>query len=213
MQKGSATLFLLIAGLVIVVIISIFSFGFKKPPALQAPIKSLVAVPSSKIPVYSNQKLGLEFQYPNKDFKVQEDSEEAFNQRGGGDFRKNFKGYVGYEPGKSLGVVVVLDSNNDFNKNPLSIWVFENSNNLTIDKWFDQYWYYPFLWGVFDYASKSHIALDKEASISGQLAKYKVVAYQPGSPKFMYVAKGGKIYLFRVIGETGDKILVTFKFL
>ncbi len=214
MQKGSATLFLLVAGLVVAALIGIFSFGLIKPLVPSTSILSpKVVTPVPKLPIYSNPSLGFEFQYSDKDLTVKEDSEENFNKRGNGNFRKNFKGYVGYEPEKPLGAVAVLDQNNDFDKNPLAVWVFNNDNNLTIEQWFKDYWYYPFIWGVFDYTSKGHIVMDKEATISGQLAKYKIVSYQPGSPKFMYVSKDGKMYLFRVIGESGDKILSTFKFL
>ncbi|MDP3758856.1 MAG: hypothetical protein Q8Q86_03985, partial [Candidatus Daviesbacteria bacterium] len=120
-----------------------------------------------------------------------------------------------YEPGEVLGAVVVLDQGNDFETSPFTIWVFNNDSNLTIEQWFKDYWYYPILWGVFDYTSKGHIALDQEATISGQIAKYKIVYYQPGSPKFMYVAKNEKMYLFRIIDDakhTGDQILSSFKF-
>lgn len=215
MQKGSVALFLLIAVLVTVVLIGVFSFGLLKSPV--SPISQIpLKIPTSVSPqslTYNNQKLSLELQYPNKGFVVKEDSEEEFNKRGNGDFRKNFKGYVGYEPGKPLGAVVVLDQDNDFDKNPLTIWVFDNPDNLTEDKWFNNFWYYPFLWGVFDYTSKGHIALDQEATISGQMAKYKIVSYQPGSPKFMYIAKNNRMYLFRIIGSVGDQILATFRFL
>lgn len=213
MQKGSVLLFLLIAGLVVVVSIGIFSLGLIKPSAPQvSSLSQKTSMPVSKLPIYSNSSLGFEFEY-SKDFSAKEDSEEAFNKRGKGDFRKNFQGYVGYEPGKFFGAVAVLDQTGDFDKSPLAIWVFNNINNLTIEKWFQDYWYYPYLWGVFDYTSKSHVSLDQEATISGQPARYKVVTYQPGSPKFMYVSKGGKMYLFRIIGADGDKILSTFKFL
>lgn len=229
-QKGSAALFLLV-GLVITVSIGIFSFRLLKSPVSLAPQVSQPPVrtsaPDSQILTYVNQALGFEFEYP-KEFSVKEDSEEQFNQRAAGsasksvngDFRKNFKGYVGYEPGKFIGAVVVLDERSSpsdktssFNNSPFTVWVFDNQDDLIVDSWFDNYWYYPFLWGVFDNISKGHIALDKEATISGRIVKYKIVTYQPGSPKFMYIAKDGKMYLFRVIGETGEKILSSFKFI
>ncbi|OGE29492.1 hypothetical protein A2867_00795 [Candidatus Daviesbacteria bacterium RIFCSPHIGHO2_01_FULL_40_11] len=218
MQKGSATLFLLV-GLVIAVSIGIFSFRLLKlpipsslpvPQVSQAPAKT--SIPDPKILTYANQALGFEFEYP-KDFSVKEDSEEQFNKRGNGDFRKNFKGYVGYEPAEVLGAVVVLEKEENYGTNPFALWVFDNPENLTTDGWFDKYWYYPFLWGVFDYTSKGHIALDQEATISGKMAKYKIVSYQPGSPKFIYISKDKKMYLFRAIGEVGEKILSSFKFL
>ncbi len=213
MQKGSAALLLLIAGLVIGVSVSVFFFGLLKlpfSPIPQTPFR--IPTPVPKILPYINQKLGFEFQYLKEDFTIKEDTEEEFNKRGNGDFRKNFKGYVGYEPGKFIGAISVLDKTDSFDNSPFTIWVFNNDNNLTIKNWFKDYWYYPFLWGVFDYTSKGHVTPDNEATISGQTAKYKIVAYQPGKPKFIYIAKNKKMYLFRVIGETGDKILSGFQF-
>lgn len=211
MQKGTAPLFLLIIALIIIVI---GFFVFKSAKALPAKLQTPAIITSikEKAPIYANQKLGLKFEYP-KEFSVKEDSEEEFNKRGNGNYRKNFAGYVGYEPPEFLGAIAALDKDNDFEKSPLSIWVFNNPDNLTVEKWFNDFWYYPFVWGVFDYTSKGHIAMDQEATVSGQLAKYKVISYQPGSPKFIYVAFGKNMYLFRVIGESGDKILSSFKFL
>src|SRR3989344_329526 len=164
--------------------------------------------------LYTNSSLGFEFQYPDdKGWTVLEDSEEGFNKRGNGDFRKNFTGYVGYEPGKLLGATVVLNNENNFDTSPLTVWVFDNPDNLSVDGWFDRYWYYPFLWGVFDPVSKGHVVMDQEATVSGQIAKYKIISYQIGSPKYVYLSNNGKIYLFRIIGEIGDQILQSFKLL
>lgn len=216
MQKGSAALFLLVVAIVVGIFI-VLLVNRAKVSITQLPVK-IPAVP--KIPglpsptpfIYSDSALGFEVQYFDKDLKVVKDSEEDFNKRGNGNYRKNFTGYVGYEPPVSTGAVVVLDKDGSFDKNPLSVWVFSNDNNLTIEQFFQKYWYYPFVWGVFDYTSKGHIALDSEATVSGQLAKYKIISYQPGKPKFVYVAKENKMYLFRVIGEKGEKILSDFRF-
>ena len=74
MQKGTAALFLLIAGLFIVGLISIFSFRLFSSSAPQLPLN--VLIPAPKQLTYKNQQLGLEFQYPNEDSAVKEDSEE-----------------------------------------------------------------------------------------------------------------------------------------
>lgn len=211
MQRGSAQLLLILA---IVVILVMGGGYFYLDSKGENPLPGVKITPLKTSPAddYSNQGLGFGFTYP-KDFTVKEDSEEEFNQRGNGNFRKNFKGYVGYEPGEFLGAVVVLDQTGSFDTNPFTLWVFDNPGDLTADGWFDKYWYYPFVWGVFDYSSKGHIALEKEATVSGEAAKYKVISYQPGNPKFVYLSKDKKMYLFRVIGNTGDQILSTFRFL
>lgn len=207
-QKGAAQFLLILIALIIVLGGLFFYQRIKKNDLLQSP-KSIIA---EQLNDYSDPVLGLEFKY-SKDLIVQADSEESFNKRGNGDFRKNFTGYVGYEPGQFLGAAVVLDQSNSLDTNPLSVWVFNNDNNLTTEQWFQNYWYYPYVWGVFDYTSKGHIALDQEATISGQPARYKIISYQPGKPKFIYAAKDQKMYLIRVIGDAGNNIISSFKFL
>ncbi|MDD5415506.1 MAG: hypothetical protein PHE48_00700 [Candidatus Daviesbacteria bacterium] len=212
MQRGSAQLLV-----VFIAVTALAAGGYyylsakgKNPlPAINANVAPLKTLQSSD---YANQSLGFGFTYPKR-FFAKDDSEDEFNKRGNGDFRKNFKGYVGYEPGKFLGAAVVLDKNNDYEQNPFTVWVFNNPQNLSIDNWYKNYWYYPFVWGDFTYSGKVVLAPKEEATISGQPAKSGVIDYQPGKPKFIYVAKDGKMYLFRVIGETGNQILSTFKFL
>lgn len=227
MQKGSAQLLLILAAGIIIVG-SIFYYvsnklvyyqstkanlqqGSKISPINESQVKQSKSAENNSLE-YLKPDLGFKFKF-SKNLKVLEDSEEEFNKRGNGNFRKNFKDYVGYEPGEFLGAVVVLDETKSYSSNPFSLWVFNNQDNLTVEKWFDKYWYYPFLWGVFDYTSKGHITPDTEATISGQLAIEKTVSYQNSSPKYLYVSKNQKMYLFRIIGETGDKILSTFIFI
>lgn len=209
MQKGSAQLFLVIAAL-IVLAAGIFFYRTSKVNYLQSPGLTFQKAP--EFIDYTNKDLGFGFKYI-RDLAVKTDTEEEFNKRGNGDYRKNFKGYVGYEPPEFLGAVVILGKDQNYETNPFSIWIFNNDNNLTIEQWFKDYWYYPYLWGVFDYTSKGHVTPDSEATISGQQAKYKIVSYQPGKPKYIYILGDKKIYLIRVIGDKGDKILSTFKFL
>ncbi|MBI3109662.1 hypothetical protein HYZ06_01335 [Candidatus Daviesbacteria bacterium] len=207
MQKGFATvpvlllLVLAVAGLVVY---------FNLPNSKNTPVKPVLQTEIS--PIYKNEKLGFEMQY-SKDFTAQEDSEEEFDKRGKGTFRKNFKGYVGYEPGKFSGAVVVLSKENNFETNPFTLWVFDNPENLTIDNWHHQYWYYPFIWGDFTYTGKIILAPKDEATVSGQMGKSGIIDYREGKPKFIYVPKDGKMYLFRVIGEVGEEIITKFNFL
>ncbi len=191
-----------------------------KQTAAASPVPSLVptTVPTSK-PInlretYTNDEYSFTFSYP-KTLSVQPDSEEDFAKRFGGDNKANFTSYVGYAPGKLLSAVAVLDKDSSFDNSPLTIWIFDNPNQLTVDQWFDKYWYYPFLWGVFDKTSKGHVILDQEATISSQTAKYKIVSYQPGAPKYLYLEHGGKMFLIRVLtasDQTGENILQSFKF-
>jgi len=207
MQKGFGQI--LIITIVLLVLIGGGVYLYKGTPKLPSPIPSSQERTESQD--YSNQNLGFTFKY-HKDLTVKEDSEEEFNKRGNGDFRKNFTGYVQYEPGQFLGAVVVLDKNGSFDTNPFTIWVFDNPRDLTIDEWYKLYWYYPFVWGDFTHKGKIELAPKEAATIAAQMGKSGVIDYQESKPQFIYLAKDKKMYLFRIIGQ-GDKILSGFKFL
>ena len=107
---------------------------------------------------------------------------------------------------------MVLDKSNSYDLNPLSVWIFDNPQDLSVDAWYKNYWYYPFVWGDFTYTGKFTLAPKEEATVSGQMAKSGIIDYQLGKPKFIYLSKDKQMYLFRIIGENGDKILQSFKF-
>ncbi|MBI2334300.1 hypothetical protein HYU96_00705 [Candidatus Daviesbacteria bacterium] len=183
-------------------------FYFKFSLSTKEPV-SPAAKDTENIKTY--QSLDFQFQY-GQEWKVLEDSEEEFDERGNGTFRKNFTGYVGYEPGKFLGAVVTLDQSGSYEINPFTVWIFDNPQNLTIEAWHHDYWYYPFVWGDFTDTGKFVLAPQDEATVSGQPGKSGIIDYREGKPKFIYVAKDGKMYLFRIIGSEGEKILQSFKF-
>lgn len=168
--------------------------------------------PKQEPKIYINQDLSFEFKY-EEGLNVVAESQEEFNQRGGGNFRKNFTSYVQYEPGKFLGAVVVLGEDNSYETNPFTVWVFDNPQELSIEKWYKNYWYYPFVWGDFTSKGKIELAPKTEATISGVLAKSGTIDYQPGKPKFIYIPYNKKMFLFRVVGQEGNLILESFKFI
>src|SRR3989344_1297905 len=215
MQKGSAQILALIT-VVAVVVTGAYFYLSKNQNYLQSANPIKIAISSTKI--YTNSQLDFEFSY-SKDLTAKEDSEELYNLRVVGqtvkavsDFRKNFKDYVTYEPGKFLGAAVVLAKDNSYGTNPFTVWVFDNPNDKSIDVWYKDYWYYPFVWGDYTSMGKITLAPKDEATVSGQMGRSGVIDYQPGKPKFIYVSNSSKMYLFRIIGEDGDKILSTFKF-
>jgi hypothetical protein len=213
-QKGFAQALIFIPLLLFFIAGGIYFYTKTKINTSQKPLETKIinkeiVKPSAKVSdskEYTNKDLGFSFQYPNE-LNIKDDSEEEFNKRGNGDFRKNFTGYIQYEPGKFLGGVLVLDKDENFDINPLTIWVFDNPNNLSIDEWYKNYWYYPFVWGDFTYKGKIELAPKQESTISGKLAKSGIIDYQPGKPTFTYLSSNNKIYLLRIIGTSGEKIL------
>lgn len=210
MQKGFAQPLLI---LVILTFILLGGFGAYSLIATSTPNVSTFEEykDQSFFKEYKDQSLGFSFRYA-KHLAMSQDSEEEFNKRGNGNFRKNFKGYVMYEPGKVLGAVAVLDKTGAFDLAPFSVWVFDNSEQLSNSQWFEKYWFYPFIWGVFTEPDKDHIRPESIATVSGQTTKFAVASYQPGSPKYLYLTSNKKIYLVRIIGSEGDKILQSFEF-
>lgn len=204
MQKGAVLTILLLA--ILIVLGGFFIFKKTTPPNQVSPKAE------DKLNSYTNQQFNFEFKY-TQDLIVKEDSEEEFNKRGNGNFRKNFTGYVGYEPGKFLGAVAVLDKDNNFDTNPFTVWVFDNPKNLSIETWHHDFWYYPFVWGDFTSLGKFDLSPKEDATVSGQVGKSQIIDYREGKPRFIYISKDEKIYLFRIIGEIGDQILSSFNFL
>lgn len=208
---------ILIIAFILGVAFMVFYINSKKT-SVEPKIKSynestISATPTEEDKVFIDTDLDFEFSYSTQ-FKAEVDSEEGYSKRNNGNFRKNFSGYIGYEPGSVITAVAVLDKSLSFDINPFSVWVFDNSNNLSVENWYEKYWYYPFVWG--DFSGRQGIAPNEVATISGQEAKSGMVLYQPGTPKFVYISKGKNIFLFRIINDsekTGDKIMASFKFL
>lgn len=214
-QKGSVLPIILI-----LLVLAGVAFGFnyifkgaKSEPLLQIP------KPAPTTKVYKDTELNFQFEYPSG-FDVLDDNEETYFKATATDHRKNFSGYVGYKPPKLVkGLMVMkkgLKEGPQYDNEGVILWVFDNPNKLSIDSWFDKYWYYPFVWGIFAYPGKGHIQPNVEATISGQPAKSVVVGYQPGKPEFTYVANGDKMFLFRAIKGADEKavnqVLGSFKF-
>ncbi len=213
MQKGSAQIFIILLA-VVLILTGVFFFS-QKLNKNDLQISPQIISPAETLNTHTDQGLGFELSYP-KEMVLKIDTEEEYNKRGNGDFRKNFKSYVGYEPGKFIGAVVVLGKDGNYDTNPFTVWVFDNPENLSIDKWYGNFWYYPFVWGDFTYTGKFTMAPKIEATISGQLAKSGIIDYQDGKPEFIYLVKDERMYLIRIIKKSTkevEQILTSFKLL
>lgn len=159
---------------------------------------------------FKNEDLGFEFTIP-EGMIVKEETEAEFHERSNGNIRKNFTGYVRYAPAEFISSVYVLDKIDDFENAPLSIWVSDNPRNLEARDFYKDYWYYPYVWGEFGSAEKNKIA-PKEKEIIDRLTTLSALAPKsPGSPKFIYLNRDEKMFLFRIVGDSN--ILDSFKFL
>lgn len=162
---------------------------------------------------YLDEQLGFEFKYPSKETSIQKDSEDEYSKRGQSKYRQNFTGYVGYEPPKVKEAFMVLAKDKSFDLAPFSLWVFENPNKLNAEVWYDRYWYYPFMWGVFIREHKYMPSVLRQATISGELTEFRLLDYQEGKPEYFYFPHKENMILIRVLTEknNGEAILKTFK--
>ncbi len=179
----------------------------------ESPIPALSPSPIILRKTYTDTNFKFSFVYPAV-LSVQPDSEDDYSKRNGGNSRENFTGYVKYEPGNVLMALSVLGKDSPADNGSFTIWVFDNPQQLSPEQWFAKYWYYPYLWGVFNYPDKKPLEPASTASISGQVAKYTTVGYQQDSPKYYYIGRDSRMFLIRVLtaGHTGDGILETFNF-
>lgn len=210
MQKGSAPILILIALVVILGAGTFYWLNFKNQsiPDKLAPPTPPVKQQMEQANKYKNNNLGLELNIPS-DLVVTEETEEQFHKRSNGDMRKNFKSTLFYEPAEFVTSLYVTKPDQDLKEAPLSVWVFENPDNLTAAGFYKKYWYYPFIWGDFT-SAKEKIAPNIEFMIGESTASSSVAAYQQNSPKYTYLPRGDKMFLFK---ETdGSDILKSLVF-
>lgn len=148
MQRGSAALLVLIVSLLAIgsLIGFVYFHSLKPVPSAYPAISNKISIPTLQpaeasgevsLQKYEDTELGFEFEYSTDHQAVKPDSEEDYNKRENGNFRKNFTGYVGYEPGEFIkAVAVVNNADGSYRTAPFTIWVFENPNNETAQDFF-----------------------------------------------------------------------------
>ncbi len=228
MQKGFGGIIILFFVLLLMVGVGASTFYFKNHYLQkQSEIKNVSIEGTNEVPIapteniFKNNELGFEFKVPDG-FSVKEETEEEFHTRSNGNIRKNFTSYVKYAPTDFITSLYVLNKqrlpstevvgkDTDFENAPLSVWVSENPRDLGGKDFYKDYWYYPYVWGDFSTAEKNKFAPNSKEEIGRLPALSGIASKSPGSPKFIYLAKDGKMFLFRVVGDT--KILDSFKFI
>ncbi len=211
-QKGNSWIYLLLLIAIIGVVFAFlkFTIGEKSGSGQITPKNAL----TPQLSLYQSKELGFEFSYPAQEMAVVEDTEDAYSKRQQTEFRKNFAGYVGYQPATVIRAFNVINiDEKDLDKAPLQIWVFNNKDNLNAINWYKEYWFYPFVWGDFTFR-RNETAPTNIATISGQVASYATVNYQPDSPKFTYISNKGRMFLIKeaTTSATAAKIIQSLKF-
>lgn len=221
MQRGSVLPLLLILGLVIAIGIGVFFVQFSRTNTsseASALLQSskIMPSPSPKSKTVFDEPTGLIFEVPIG-FSVKKETEKEYFKRAFGDIRKNFNYYVLYEPAEfSEAFYVVADSESNLDKAILTIWVFQNPDNLDASAFYTKYWYYPFVWGDFT-ERKNQIAPQTIELIGSKEGSYGTVDYRDGKPKYIYLPLMDKGLMMQIqlptVGNTiGQGILRSFKF-
>lgn len=205
MQKGSAliplTLFLAV---IVLAVVSGWYYVNNQPqsePPPKTPYMPTMSVdnPEPNPDIYENPGLGFKFKYP-AEYDVTEETEEEFHERSNGDMRKNFNSTLFYPPAEFVTSLYIAKPGEDLKNAALSIWVFENPDNLTPEGFYKKYWYYPFIWGDFT-SAKEKIAPREEFELGDATASSGVAEYQTNHPRFAYLQKDGLMYLLKTNGD------------
>ncbi len=207
-QKGHS---LIILVLVLAVLAGIWIFK-------QGNQKIISPLTAKKDQIYQDPDFKFQLKYPDN-FEVVSQTEDEYSKLTQTEYRKNFAGYVGYQPPQFIKGLVVKSkdtklTSSQFDPIALTLWIFENPKKLDEKAWFASFWYYPFIWGIFAEPQKGQIAPKNEATVSGILTKSAVITYSPGNPKFILLPKDDKIFLFKVIDDKnnlGTKVLDSFR--
>lgn len=215
MQKGFAPILLVIIFAAILTSAGVYWSSFKKASEVVIQEKMVSPTPPNETN-YENAQLGFKLVLPGG-FLVKEESEKDYFKRSNGDVRKNFTYYIQYLPPDFINSFYVLENGEDnLDKAKLAIVVFKNPDNLDAQKFYNKYWYYPFVWGDFT-AGKNKIAPENIEQIGGKEGKYGIVDYREGKPKFIYLPLESKDLMFQIQlpsqgNEAGQKILESLKF-
>lgn len=231
---------LAVGGLILA--ISLFFVGYKlgqrqaqlklsKRPTPK-PVVTPFPIPTPDLTVdwrtYTNGEYNFEFKYPNNKYVVVEDDETKYSERVNTKVREEFEKFLGYPPPRFLFALKIVDK--AITKEAVTfdeiikVWIFDNVANKNIDTWYNDYWYYPFKWGV----AVPEIIEDNrpklEIKINERIGRYTYLSEMGGEIKYIYLPYDGKIFLFRVrvsfdelkkqeVSGVSGFILSTFRFL
>ena len=100
---------------------------------------------------FIDSRNGFTLKYPPDSYTVESDNEEQYSKQDNTDIKKNFSDLMGYSSPKVLTVYTVRTK---FNLPPyhtkravVSVWVFANNDNLSLQTWYERYSYYPLAYG------------------------------------------------------------------
>jgi hypothetical protein len=107
-----------------------------------------------------------------------------------------------------------ITQENTLAPSPVSLWIFENKNNLSADDWYEQYDYYPFTFGTHIPATIEADKPIQEIIIDGFPGKYHLVVDKAENQMaYIYIPRKNYMMLLAVENKVvGRQILATVHF-
>ena len=220
MQKGFAQTLLLLIVLLSLGGFALYWFFLRSSTPPVIPEKTAFPLPDSEnLPqntIFKNDEIGLEISLP-PGFSIKQETEKDYFKRANGDTRKNFTYYVQYPPPEFVNSFYVMEAGeNNPDKAKLSILVFKNPENMEPQKFYQEYWYYPFIWGEFSLSEKNKFAPQAIELIDGRESGTAVADFRETKPKFIYLPYKQKNLMLQIQmptenNQTGNQILKSLK--
>ncbi|MBN1263019.1 MAG: hypothetical protein JW991_01555 [Candidatus Pacebacteria bacterium] len=165
-------------------------------------------IDSSLWQTYKNNSCSFSFRYPEDKYQVAPDDEIIYGREGNLDssIKVHFINLMGYEPPKFLYGIKLVDKNK---RTHMRIWLFDNSNMISIDSWYSQYGFYPDNFGPSIGTRPEQEQPTQDFPIKNAIGRQVTLPEMNGEGHYVYILKGDRMY-FVYLGETsieGSRIL------
>lgn len=178
------------------------------------------ATRSANWKTYTNQHLNYDFRYQDNEYDVKEDNEAEYSKKYNINIPNDFIKSFNYSPPKLINGIRVESREvykgywGKYTTVPFAVWVFENPEKLTINRWFDKFRYYPFRWDSSIPELTEKIRPSNEMTIGGVSALASIAGE---GMQYFYILQDNKIFLLHIWEQPqskniGNQILSTFQF-
>jgi len=235
-QKG----FVLLPVIIIIVLLSVVGYSIYENTQLQKsggntasqsnlptqnlPKPSTTPDPTVNWKTYTNKDLSIRFKYPENEYTIKNDTESEMGERYGSGIPNSFIRSLGYSPPRLVSAIYV-ESKKSYSDRygkifkfiPFDVWVFDNSQGLSVKNWCYKYGFYPFSFGK-DYTSdtkrcesKNEILIDNKKALYSESSVIMKEILLP-TQGYMFVFDTDTTDWGNNTSFIADQILFSFKF-
>jgi len=166
--------------------------------------------------VYKNSENNFLFKYdPSKYEPVKTNEQKLATENNAGEpsMVDIFKSYKNYLPPKFIGAIKLMPKDKVEANSHFSVWIFDNSNNISISEWYEKYNYYPYIFGGLtreDALAES----PKNETVVGTMKAYWGIPSGMYLVKQTYIQYKSRVYLISSDMDNSEhnQILSTFEF-